>query len=127
VVSCGCNFEKSKCRNKFPDCPGFSDPGLNFGNGKCLFRSAHVRYFMFSSVEISRCALFIFSAFYNDMHFHYGTWRSCAMKFSMLRLEMHLTQNLFETLFYRLSYSRRRHCVPFRRRLGKVSIRFDSL
>ena len=33
VVSCGCDFEKGKCRNKFPDCPGFSDPGLNFGNG----------------------------------------------------------------------------------------------
>lgn len=45
VASCGCLFndKKGKCDNKFPDCPAFEDPGLNFGN-----------------------------AFYNDMHFHYG-------------------------------------------------------
>lgn len=45
VASCGCDFnsEAHACRNKFPDCTGFDDPGLNFGN-----------------------------AFYNDMHFHYG-------------------------------------------------------
>jgi len=43
VVSCGCLFSEGKCTNQFPDCPGFSDPGLNFGNG-----------------------------FYNDHHFHYG-------------------------------------------------------
>jgi hypothetical protein len=45
VVSCGCRFneKKGECENRFPDCPAFSDPGLNFGN-----------------------------AFYNDMHFHYG-------------------------------------------------------
>lgn len=45
VASCGCDFdsEAKKCRNEFPDCTGFEDPGLNFGN-----------------------------AFYNDMHFHYG-------------------------------------------------------
>lgn len=45
VVSCGCYMEikKNDCRNRFPNCPGFADPGLNFGNG-----------------------------FYNDHHFHYG-------------------------------------------------------
>jgi hypothetical protein len=43
VVSCGCDFQKDSCTNRFPECPGFTDPGLNFGN-----------------------------AFYNDMHFHYG-------------------------------------------------------
>mmetsp|Transcript_27019 Transcript_27019/g.45940 ORF Transcript_27019/g.45940 Transcript_27019/m.45940 type:complete len:1169 (-) Transcript_27019:103-3609(-) len=45
MVSCGCLFDDATrtCRNKFPDCPSYSDPGLNFGNG-----------------------------FYNDHHFHYG-------------------------------------------------------
>lgn len=47
LVSCGCDFDGKHsggvCRNKFPECPGFEDPGLNFGN-----------------------------AFYNDHHFHYG-------------------------------------------------------
>lgn len=35
VVSCGCLFdqESQQCANTFPDCPSFSDPGLNFGNG----------------------------------------------------------------------------------------------
>lgn len=33
VVSCGCDFdgEKGKCKNKYPDCTAFGDPGLNFG------------------------------------------------------------------------------------------------
>ena len=33
VVSCGCDFDAKKgvCKNKFPYCPGFEDPGLNFG------------------------------------------------------------------------------------------------
>jgi hypothetical protein len=42
VVSCGCDFDdaKNKCRNQYPKCPGFSDPGLNFGNGKyCMQRN----------------------------------------------------------------------------------------
>lgn len=43
VVSCGCHMEGTECMNRYPDCPAFSDPGLNFGNG-----------------------------FYNDHHFHYG-------------------------------------------------------
>ncbi|VEU41435.1 unnamed protein product [Pseudo-nitzschia multistriata] len=43
VVSCGCYMEGTECSNKYPNCPGFVDPGLNFGNG-----------------------------FYNDHHFHYG-------------------------------------------------------
>lgn len=41
IISCGCTDEK--CNNKYPDCPGLSDPNSNFGNG-----------------------------FYNDHHFHYG-------------------------------------------------------
>jgi len=43
VVSCGCIMEGTRCKNRYPNCPAFSDPGLNFGNG-----------------------------FYNDHHFHYG-------------------------------------------------------
>lgn len=45
LVNCGCYFNgKTKgCDNKFPNCPAFTDQGLNFGNG-----------------------------FYNDHHFHYG-------------------------------------------------------
>jgi endo-1,3(4)-beta-glucanase len=45
LVSCGCLFDGTTCKNKFPDCPAFDDPGLNFGN-----------------------------AWYNDMHFHYGMY-----------------------------------------------------
>jgi endo-1,3(4)-beta-glucanase len=43
VVSCGCLYDGGQCTNQSPDCPAFTDPGLNFGNG-----------------------------FYNDHHFHYG-------------------------------------------------------
>jgi hypothetical protein len=45
VISCGCDntAEDSHCRNTFPNCPGLTDPGLNFGNGM-----------------------------YSDHHFHYG-------------------------------------------------------
>jgi len=45
LVSCGCwfNGKNQNCDNAYPDCPAFSDQGLNFGNG-----------------------------FYNDHHFHYG-------------------------------------------------------
>ncbi len=45
LVSCGCLFNDKtwSCNNRFPDCPCFSDPGLDFGHG-----------------------------FYNDHHFHQG-------------------------------------------------------
>jgi len=45
IVSCGCLFNggTQSCDNSYPNCPSFSDPGLDFGNG-----------------------------FYNDHHFHYG-------------------------------------------------------
>lgn len=43
IVSCGCDYKFGSCRNVFPDCPGLTDQGLNFGAG-----------------------------FYNDHHFHYG-------------------------------------------------------
>ena len=45
MISCGCLFDDKTrtCSNQFPNCPAYSDPGLNFGNG-----------------------------FYNDHHFHYG-------------------------------------------------------
>ena len=36
IVNCGCLFndETNRCDNEYPNCPAFSDPGLNFGNGK---------------------------------------------------------------------------------------------
>lgn len=45
LSSCGCHFNEDtqQCNNVFPDCPSFSDPGLDFGH-----------------------------AFYNDHHFHQG-------------------------------------------------------
>lgn len=43
TVSCGCLYSGGVCTNVFPECPAFTDQGLNFGNG-----------------------------FYNDHHFHYG-------------------------------------------------------
>lgn len=45
MCSCGCYFnsETQSCDNAYPDCPAFSDPGLDFGH-----------------------------AFYNDHHFHQG-------------------------------------------------------
>jgi endoglucanase Acf2 len=43
LISCGCMYDDGQCTNVFPDCPAFTDQGLNFGN-----------------------------AFYNDHHFHYG-------------------------------------------------------
>ena len=38
LVSCGCDFDDKiqGCRNHFPDCPTFTDPGLDFGNGTSL-------------------------------------------------------------------------------------------
>ena len=72
VVSCGCDFdgEKEICRNKFPHCSGFGDPGLNFGVGcrehcyACIGRDLIFFYFIGS--------LLLQNAFYNDVHFHYG-------------------------------------------------------
>jgi len=46
LVNCGCLYNADnggECTNVFPECPAFTDQGLNFGNG-----------------------------FYNDHHFHYG-------------------------------------------------------
>ncbi|KAL3792976.1 hypothetical protein HJC23_010989 [Cyclotella cryptica] len=43
IVSCGCWFNGEDCDNSYPNCPSYTDPGLNFGQG-----------------------------FYNDHHFHYG-------------------------------------------------------
>lgn len=43
VISCGCLFNGQDCDNIYPNCPAYSDPGLNFGQGM-----------------------------YNDHHFHYG-------------------------------------------------------
>jgi endo-1,3(4)-beta-glucanase len=43
IVSCGCDYSGGFCQNEYPNCPGLSDQGLNFGAG-----------------------------FYNDHHFHYG-------------------------------------------------------
>lgn len=37
VVSCGCLFDDKHgvCKNAFPECPAFFDPGLNFGVSQC--------------------------------------------------------------------------------------------
>ena len=37
-ISCGCffDFKTQGCYNRYPNCPGVSNPGLNFGNGKCI-------------------------------------------------------------------------------------------
>ena len=43
LVNCGCWFNGYGCDNVYPNCPAYSDPGLNFGNDM-----------------------------YNDHHFHYG-------------------------------------------------------
>jgi len=43
LVNCGCLYSGGECTNGVPECPAFTDQGLNFGNG-----------------------------FYNDHHFHYG-------------------------------------------------------
>ena len=35
LISCGCDFDEGTrhCRNRFPNCPGYSNAGMNFGNG----------------------------------------------------------------------------------------------
>lgn len=42
LISCGCIFDEStsRCTNVYPDCPGVTDPLLNFGNGKFSFHSS---------------------------------------------------------------------------------------
>lgn len=42
MCSCGCYFngETQSCDNVYPDCPAFSDPGLDFGHGKRCFDSS---------------------------------------------------------------------------------------
>jgi endoglucanase Acf2 len=37
VVSCGCYYDNGHCINSYPNCPSFTDQGLNFGNGTLLF------------------------------------------------------------------------------------------
>ena len=41
ICSCGCYFnsETKSCDNSYPDCPAFSDPGLDFGHGKDILLS----------------------------------------------------------------------------------------
>eukprot|EP00934_Nitzschia_sp_Nitz4_P007562 Nitzschia sp. Nitz4//scaffold27_size158506//54819//58530//NITZ4_002596-RA/size158506-snap-gene-0.215-mRNA-1//-1//CDS//3329545476//7552//frame0 len=43
VVNCGCTYSNGNCINAYPNCPGLTDAGLNYGFG-----------------------------FYNDHHFHLG-------------------------------------------------------
>ena len=35
LVNCGCDFDEETrhCRNIFPNCPGYDNAGMNFGNG----------------------------------------------------------------------------------------------
>lgn len=33
LVHCGCWFNGDGCDNVYPNCPSYTDPGLNFGNG----------------------------------------------------------------------------------------------
>jgi endo-1,3(4)-beta-glucanase len=67
LVNCGCDYLDGVCLNTLPDCPAFTDRGLNFGNGTfhevllCCFRSLVTLTPQHSS-----------TGFYNDHHFHYG-------------------------------------------------------
>lgn len=67
LVNCGCDYQDGVCLNTLPDCPAFSDRGLNFGNGTfrntlhCCLRSLVTLTPQHSS-----------TGFYNDHHFHYG-------------------------------------------------------
>ena len=74
VVSCGCDFDGDKggkCRNKFPHCIAFGDPGLNFGVRQYgILRSIHSLFT--SGLTFPLFMLFLQNAFYNDVHFHYG-------------------------------------------------------
>lgn len=47
VVSCGCYFDSGtlKCGNAFPNCPAFTDPGLNFGNGMIILNNAILLFY----------------------------------------------------------------------------------
>ena len=62
VVSCGCDFDgdKEKCRNKFPHCTAFGDPGLNFG----------VRLHIHSNFELS-------GRHTNQSTLHFGAFSEC--------------------------------------------------
>ena len=65
IVSCGCLFnEKTRhCDNRFPNCPSFSDPGLNFGNGE---KYSAARLVLCSCSSFRTCLLWrILAAFYN--------------------------------------------------------------
>jgi len=47
LCSCGCNFndDTQSCDNEYPNCPAFSDPGLDFGHGKLAhFDSTNLSY-----------------------------------------------------------------------------------
>ena len=66
VVSCGCLFDGKKCKNRFPECPAFDDPGLNFGNGKSKLRKRQ------RDASYTHDHFVDSSAWYNDQHFHYG-------------------------------------------------------
>ena len=58
VVSCGCNFDGTHCTNRYPDCPGFLDQGLNFGNGTLFLAKQPPLLKFFDSLLCASCAIF---------------------------------------------------------------------
>jgi hypothetical protein len=48
LVSCGCDYASGSCRNVYPNCPGLSDQGLNFGAGKRSGSRLNLRQLSFS-------------------------------------------------------------------------------
>lgn len=81
LVSCGCDFDEKKgdCKNRYPECPAFSDPGMNFGNAyyndrEFLYRLLWLSTFIsskryltefLSSLDVSHFVIYV-------DHFHYG-------------------------------------------------------
>jgi len=55
LVSCGCEFneETRTCNNRFPNCPGFFNPGMNFGHGDYNDHHFHQGYHIFGAAVVA--------------------------------------------------------------------------
>ena len=78
LVNCGCLFNGQGCDNVYPNCPSYTDPGLNFGNGMYVMKNMPISFLFgvsFVIVNLNEYAVsirFIAAFRYNDHHFHYG-------------------------------------------------------